>query len=67
MATIRFAVRAPLSPNLSMPGVPAEFARYVCDINDEVEGGVDRIGRMRYMGRPFNVIELGPIDSSGSF
>lgn len=65
MPTIRFAVRAPLSPNFSLPSVPADFQRYVCDIDTDQPDGENRAGRMRYLGTAYGVMELGPLDIPG--
>lgn len=66
MPTIRFAVRAPTSPELDLPSVPATFSRRVWDIDDSTSEGAARAGRMRWAGQPFGVIELGPIDAGVS-
>ena len=60
--TIRFAVKAPLSPNFSLSSVPADFQRYVWDIDTDQPDGTERAGRMRYLGTAYGVMELGPID-----
>jgi hypothetical protein len=67
MATIRFAVKQPTSPDLVLDSVPAQFTRYVWDVDESTEEGALRAGRMRYLGQPYGVIELGPLDISASF
>jgi hypothetical protein len=64
MSTIRFAIRKPAPPDLVLDSVPAIFNRYVWDVDDSTEEGRAQAGRMRYLGQPFGVIELGPIDIS---
>lgn len=63
MATfIRFAIRQPLQPNLRIDSVPADFNSYVWDVDVSTVDGQLAAGRMRYMGQPYRVIELGPIE-----
>jgi hypothetical protein len=54
VATIRFL--SPSNPQLNLSGVPAQFVDGVCDI-DSVETA--RLGRMRYLGPPAGVQEMG--------
>ena len=65
MAIIRFAVKAPQPSDLELSAVPALFTRRVWDIDDSTPEGAARAGRMRYVGPPHGVIELGVIDTSG--
>jgi hypothetical protein len=64
VATIRFAVRR--FPDLEIDSVPAVFNRFVWDVDDSTPEGKARAGRMRYMGAPYGVIELGAIDAGDS-
>jgi hypothetical protein len=64
VATIRFAIKAPLPSSFLIDSVPAQFTRFVCDIDESQDDGAARIGRMRYIGQAYNVIELGPIDGA---
>lgn len=66
MATIRFAIRKPLPSSFNIEAVPAQFTRFVCDIDDAEPDGAARLGRMRYVGQAFKVIELGEIDAAGA-
>lgn len=54
MAQIRFL--SPEAPELAIPAVPAQFVDGVCDIDDS---DPDRLERMRYLGEPFGVVEVG--------
>lgn len=54
MATVRFL--SPSRPNLFLPGVPARFVDGVCDID---VSQVRALTRMRYLGVPYGVIEVG--------
>jgi hypothetical protein len=56
MAFIRFV--APVE-DLELPGVPAVFSGYVCDID---ETDTIRLGRMRFLGSPYGIEEQGKID-----
>jgi hypothetical protein len=61
MATVRFAVAHPQPPNLSLSAVPATFEDYIWDVDTDTEDGRLQAGRMRYVGQPYRVIELGTI------
>lgn len=54
MALIRFL--SPTSPQLEIEGVPVVFYDGVADIDD---ADPDRLDRMRFLGQPYGVIELG--------
>lgn len=54
MAVVRFL--SPNDPSLSLRSVPAQFVDGVFDMND---ADAEAIGRMRYLGTPFGVIEIG--------
>jgi hypothetical protein len=61
VATIRFL--SPVVPDLALTGVPAVFVDGVFDINDQE---TDRISRLRYLGTPYGVIEMGAVSASDS-
>lgn len=63
MPVIRFAVAAPQDPDLHIPGVPATFANYVWDVDDSTPVGARSAARMRYLGQPYGVEELGDINN----
>lgn len=45
---------SPENPTLELPGVPATFVNGICDID---EGQVEQLGRMRFLGAPYGVVE----------
>ena len=49
------------TPDLEIPAVPALFVDYIYDIDETDEA---RLGRMRYRGAPYGVIELGIADEA---
>jgi hypothetical protein len=61
MATVRFAVAHPQPPDLQVAAVPAIFENYIWDVDTDTEDGRLQAGRMRYIGQPYRVIELGTI------
>lgn len=60
MPLIRFL--SPDQPQLVLDAVPARFVDGVCDVNDT---DTERVSRMRYLGAPFGVIEIGAVAVTG--
>lgn len=61
MAAIRFL--SPTVPDLALAGVPAVFVNGVFDVEDTE---TDRISRLRYLGTPYGVIEMGALNENDS-
>lgn len=54
MAVVRFL--SPEAPNLILRSVPAVFVDGVFDMDDS---DAQAVGRMRYLGAPYGVVEVG--------
>jgi len=64
MAKIRFALpESSEDPNLEIPAVPAQFIDRICDIE---ETDLAALGRMRYRGQPYGVVQLGLVTGTTS-